>query len=103
MLAERDAKAVEARVKILTRQESRLHARIDNLAKSEEKVQVAREMYNDKLTNQQWIEREKLEEIKAKKIEAYKSRQMRNYASELKAKELQDYYNSKANKVKLES
>ncbi len=88
MLAERDAKAVEARVKILTRQESQLHARIDNLAKSEEKVQVAREMYNEKLTNQQWIEREKLEEIKAKKIEAYKSRQMRNYASELKAKEL---------------
>jgi hypothetical protein len=31
-------------------------------------------MYNEKLTNQQWIEREKLEEIKAKKIEAYKSR-----------------------------
>jgi len=44
-----------------------------------------------------------MEEIKQKKLNAFKARKMQEYANQIKNKEVQDYHVDNAHKVKIES
>lgn len=49
------------------------------------------------------MELQKIEEVKQKKLNAYKARKMQEYANQIKSKEVQDYHVDHAHKVKTES